>query len=67
MPGNGLAASEPRTVVGDADGVEKDSVETVRINSLKLEGETVADNTDANSPVHSAPETVGLGGWKARI
>ena len=67
MSGNGLAASEPRTVVGDADGIEKDSGETVRINPLKSNGETVADDTDANSPVHSAPETVGLEGWKARI
>ena len=67
MPGNGLAAAEPRTVVGDADGVEKDSGETVRINPLKSNGGTVADDTDANSSVHSALETVGLGGWKARI
>jgi hypothetical protein len=67
MSGNGLAASEPRTVVGDADGIGKDSAETVRINPLKSEGETVADDADANFPLRSEPETGGAGGWKARI
>ena len=67
MSGNGLAASEPRTVVGDADGIENDSGETVRIDPLKSNGETVADGADANCLVQSEPETVGSGAWKARI
>ena len=67
MSGNGLAPSEPRTVVGDADGIDKDSAETVRINPLKLEGETVADDADANFPLRFELETEGAGGWKARI
>ena len=65
MSGNGLAPPEPRTVVGDADGIDKDSSEIVRINPLKLEGETVTMRTQISLFIRAWKG--GLGGWKARI
>jgi hypothetical protein len=67
MSGNGLAAAKPRTVASDADGLEKDSGDIVRTNSLKSNGGTVADDADANFPIQSVPDKASSGPWKARI
>jgi hypothetical protein len=67
MTGNGLTGPEPRTVATDADGLEEDLDEIVRAKPLKSNGETVADDADANFRLRSAPGKAASGGWKARI
>jgi hypothetical protein len=67
ISGNGLAAPEPRTVARNADGLQRNSDNIVRVNPLKSNRGTVADDTDANSPAQSVPGEASPGAWKARI
>jgi hypothetical protein len=61
---NGFAAPGLRTVADHADGAMGCNGSTVRINPLKANGETDADDMDANYPPQSAPENAG---WRARL
>jgi hypothetical protein len=65
--GNGFAAESRRTGAQDADGEGHHNASTARSNPLKTNGETVADNADANPPPESAPRKTGSPGWSARL
>ena len=65
--GNGFAAESRRTGARDADGEGHHNGSTVRSNPLRTNGETVADNADANPPAESAPEKTRSPGWSARL
>jgi hypothetical protein len=70
-PANGLATSPLRTVAnnadGPADGSGRGGGETVRVNSLKTNGETDADGADAVRPPRSARENASTSRWRARL
>ncbi len=59
-----FAAPGLRTVAHHADGAAGGNNSTVRVNPLKANGETDADDADANYPSQSAPENAG---WRARL
>jgi hypothetical protein len=61
---NSFAASGLRTVADPADGLTDGNISTVRANPLKTNGETHADDADANCSLQSAPENTG---WRARL
>jgi hypothetical protein len=62
-PVNGFAAPDLRTLANDADGRRDHAADTVRTNSLKPNGGTVADGSDANHRSQSAPEKTGWSAW----
>jgi hypothetical protein len=61
---NDFAAPFVRTVADHADGSTGGNRSTVRANPLKTNGETGADDADANSPPQSVRENAG---WRARL
>jgi hypothetical protein len=61
---NRFAAQNLRTIADAADGSRTASGSTVRTNSLKTNGETDADDADANLASHSVPEETGTPGWR---
>jgi hypothetical protein len=63
-PANSFAVPGLRTVADHADGPTGGNLSTVRANPLKTNGETHADDADANRSLQSAPENVG---WRARL
>jgi hypothetical protein len=67
IPANGFASQGLRTVGDGADGARNANGSTVRTNPLKTNGETDADDADANCPPRSAPEETGTPGWRMRL
>jgi hypothetical protein len=61
---NNFPAPGLRTVADHADGSTGGNVSTVRANPLRTNGETHADDADANRSLQSAPENTG---WGARL
>jgi hypothetical protein len=66
-PANGFAAHSVRTVADAADGSGNGHAPTVRVNPLKNNAGTGADDADANPPPQSAPEKTGAPGWSTRL
>src|SRR5262249_36009119 len=64
-PINGFADPPLQTVAHDAGGNRVGEI--VRPSPLKLNGETAADDADANLRPQSAPQKAAVGGWRGRL
>jgi hypothetical protein len=64
---NDIADAYRQTVANGADGTDETRGATVRPRPLKNNGETAADDADANLPLQSRSEKTGTPGWSVRL